>query len=1006
MADSIPDHDTLDALAVDFVERIRRGEHPSISEYAAEYPALAEEIGELFPTIAKMEQLKRERSPASEGGSPLDGKVPPELGDFHLLHEIGRGGMGIVYEAEQRSLRRRVAVKVLPQSSLLRPRQLQRFEREAQTAAKLHHTNIVPVFGVGAEGNYHFIVMQLISGVGLDEVLARIADLRSGASDQSGVVPRSDTGDSTGKAEELAGAVAMMLSQDLQHVVDSRDVDASVTHHTKAETDIEHTRFSAPTLSEASIGEAASADELAPEELPAPGDPIYRCNVARIGVQTAEALEYAHGRGVLHRDIKPANLILDRRGVVWVSDFGIAKAMEEDSVSRTGDIVGTLRYMAPERLEGKADARSDIYALGLTLYEMLALKPAYEDSAASALLRRISQESPPPLGVVVPGIPRDLETIVMKAIAREPAHRYANAGEMAEDLRRFLEDRPIHARRVSGVERLWRWCRRNRVVASLAAVTLSLLVLVAVLASAGYIQARLANRRVSEALAGESRQREKAEATTRLALQALDDIFEQFAPGSTVEVTTLSMRDSSEGTIQVPVQPVLSNEAAALLEHLLVFYDRLAAEAGDDAELRRKAADANRRVGDIRAALGQFDQAETAYHRALKVYDRLRKSGESESNESSEPALLTDIARTYNSLGELYTAKGSPKESRKFHLDALETMEKSAASRDAPPDIRYETARTCYFLGKTPGSPMLEHRADGRGPGRRPPAPFGGRPPLGTGPPGETRFPDAPPDAPPYPEADAAYLRRAITILESLVKTQPNRPDYRYLLACCLRELPPPLPTGTELPSPEHAEEAIEILTQLAKEFPDVPRYRLALAKTYLHVIPQLPPFSRDVAVQWLSKALAIMKELVAEHPNVPNYATTRVQIQIALARAMRRAGRPDEAERGLREALAQQSSLIARFPEVIPFKAWKAIVQDDLSELLDDDGRTEEAVPLLKDSIEILREVIASDAEAMYAPRLLRRSYEHLADAYRQLGQRELAEETWRQGEKYRPDP
>ena len=254
---------------------------------------------------------------------------------------------------------------------------------------------------------------------------------------------------------------------------------------------------------------------------------IYWRNVASIGVQVAGALDYAHDRQVLHRDIKPSNLILDRQGVVWVTDFGLAKAMQNDSVSHTGDIVGTLRYMAPERLRGEADARSDIYSLGLTLYEMLALRPAFEASDASSLIRKIAEEPPVRLAVVAAGIPRDLETIVMKAVACESAHRYQSAGELAEDLRRFLEDRPILARRVSPVEHLWRWCRRNRAVAGLAATALALLVLVAVVASIGYV-------RTTKALAGESLQRRKADVTSQLALEALDGIFRAIRPRTNV----------------------------------------------------------------------------------------------------------------------------------------------------------------------------------------------------------------------------------------------------------------------------------------------------------------------------------------------------------------------------------------------------------------------------------------------------------------------------------------
>jgi WD40 repeat protein len=202
---------------------------------------------------------------------------------------------------------------------------------------------------------------------------------------------------------------------------------------------------------------------------------FYR-SVARVGVQAAEALAYAHQQGVLHRDVKPSNLLLDTRGTVWVTDFGLAKAEGSDELTGPGDIVGTIRYMAPERFRGEADPRSDVYGLGTTLYELLTLGPAFDDANRARLIERIAHEDPPRPRQRDAHIPRDLETIVLKAIAKEPAERYPSAGALAEDLRRFLADRPIRARRSPWAERAWRWCRRNPVVAGLtAAVACSLL---------------------------------------------------------------------------------------------------------------------------------------------------------------------------------------------------------------------------------------------------------------------------------------------------------------------------------------------------------------------------------------------------------------------------------------------------------------------------------------------------------------------------------------------------
>jgi WD40 repeat protein/tetratricopeptide (TPR) repeat protein len=192
--------------------------------------------------------------------------------------------------------------------------------------------------------------------------------------------------------------------------------------------------------------------------------------VARIGMQVADALAHAASQGVLHRDIKPSNLLLDNTGNVWVTDFGLAKAdTDGDDLTHTGDVVGTLRYMAPERFNGKGDLRSDICSLGLTLYEMLALRPAFDETDRNKLVKEVMHGEPARPRKVNRGVPRDLETVVLKAIARDPAHRYQTPAEMAEDLKRFVEDRPVRARRISEGERLWRWCRRNPLVASLLA---------------------------------------------------------------------------------------------------------------------------------------------------------------------------------------------------------------------------------------------------------------------------------------------------------------------------------------------------------------------------------------------------------------------------------------------------------------------------------------------------------------------------------------------------------
>jgi WD40 repeat protein/serine/threonine protein kinase/tetratricopeptide (TPR) repeat protein len=481
MSTSSSERNPVELLADEFLERKRRGEHPTLQEYVQCYPALADEIRELFPALLMMEDLGNS-SGATTGSRTGDGTASvatrlQRLGDFRILREIGRGGMGVVYEAEQESLNRRVALKVLSAGALADPQQVRRFEREAKAAAKLHHTNIVPVFGVGHEGGHHYFVMQFIAGLGLDLVLEDLRRLR-GAKMQAGLVAA--RGPAAAPAAGLtAGEVARSLLSG--HVL----ADGPVPLGETVTDPLAGEPGAAPLFAPERGDRADSSSVVLPgsSERSAMSDPDrqYYRSVAGIGIQIAEALEYANRQGVLHRDVKPSNLLLDGRGNVWVADFGLAKTAEADDLTHTGDILGTIRYMAPERFQGKCDARSDVYSLGLTLYELVALRPAYEATDRHELMERVLHDEPERLRKLVPSVPRDLETILAKASAREPAGRYATAAALAEDLKRFLEDRPIRARRVSAAERLARWCRRNPWLAGSSGVAATALVGVAML---------------------------------------------------------------------------------------------------------------------------------------------------------------------------------------------------------------------------------------------------------------------------------------------------------------------------------------------------------------------------------------------------------------------------------------------------------------------------------------------------------------------------------------------
>jgi serine/threonine protein kinase len=488
-----PDRDPLDLIAEEFADRCRRGETPSIAEYVAKHPNFANDLRDLLPAVAQIERLKTVRR-AAPAPLPTDGPPPQKLGDFRIVREIGRGGMGIVYEAVQESLGRRVALKLLPTHARTDPTKRERFLREAHAAAKLHHTNIVPVFGVGEEKGVPYYVMQYIPGCGLHDV---IAGWRGEPPHDPATAPYRPT------TPAVAAATAPVVKS----------------------------------------------------PLPRPGD---WSTIARIGRAAAAALQEAHDQGVLHRDVKPGNLLLDPRGHVWVTDFGLAKLADQDALTATGDVMGTLQYMAPEALRGQTDHRADVYGLGMTLYELITLRLPFDESNPAILVKEITEKDPLPPRQVNPKIPRDLETIVLTAIAREPERRYASAAALADDLEAFIEDRPIKARRLGPIGRGWRWCRKNPVVAGLSAVTAAAVLFAAVFGWVMYAKAaealdnekdaltkvtdalakeQAALAKEQAALAEESLLRAEAQAANRkladnlaLSLEAFEKVFDAANP--------------------------------------------------------------------------------------------------------------------------------------------------------------------------------------------------------------------------------------------------------------------------------------------------------------------------------------------------------------------------------------------------------------------------------------------------------------------------------------------
>jgi eukaryotic-like serine/threonine-protein kinase len=552
--------------ADEYLEQLTRGETPDLSEYALRYPQVASVLPQVLPVLRMFQSLAPGND--SEAGPPA---APGNLGEFQLIREIGRGGMGVVYEAKQVSLGRRVALKVLPTVAGADTKQLARFQIEAQVAAALHHPHIVPIFAVGCDQGVHYYAMQLVEGRCLAAVMAERRSAEAAANEGSGL------------ASEPLGKI--------------------------------------PPL-----------------------------EAAGLAIQAARALEHAHALGVLHRDIKPANLLVDPDGHLWVTDFGLACFQGIRDLTASGDLLGTLRYMSPEQASGGRilDARTDVYSLGATLYEMLTGRPAFPGNDRQELIRQINGNEPIAPRKLDPSIPRDLETIVCKAMAKEPERRYATALALSLDLGRFCADCPILARRPTLAGRLARWSRRHRRATAAAA---AILFAATLLCTAGMAMLWREHRQTLAALS----RAESARASEREALL--------FTFASSDQITARALARITESNKTSPD----AERDREFCRKALVYYEDIAARYDHDPSMRGITAATYHRIGFIRTILRE-SHAEEALLRSIALYEKLIEG------DRTAEAVRGELAITYGDLLLFQSNSGHKSE-------AIATFEKLVAMR-------------------------------------------------------------------------------------------------------------------------------------------------------------------------------------------------------------------------------------------------------------------------------------------------------------------------------------
>lgn len=467
------------ALAIDeIVSSRQRGEGHSVDYWVQKFPLIEADLRDLIPILMVVEGIENMPSSVSYNdgrNSAVNVSLPPELlevhfeiecgsllGDFKLHQRIGRGGMGVVYSATQISLRRPVAIKILARHLSQDINFVARFQREARSAARLLHPNIAQVYGIGFENGIWFYSMPLIEGQSFETILR---ELRLSHYEQriGGKFNTSTT--STSPIENSNGTDLWLLNYLFK---------TGIVRETNALPD---SRAALVDTETASIRNETVADgsgthqQVSNDRYDLNWKQYYR-SIATLMRDAAYAIDYAHGMGTIHRDVKPSNLLLDRSGKVWVTDFGLAKIDTDTKITQAGDLLGTLRYCAPEQLEGVSAPSCDIYGLGATLYELLTFQPAIIASEKFQVIAAIREKEPIAPRLLDPEIPLDLQTIALKAIAKDPRSRYASATAMGDDLARYLDGRTISARPTSSLDYLMRWSRRNRTTASLIVLIL------------------------------------------------------------------------------------------------------------------------------------------------------------------------------------------------------------------------------------------------------------------------------------------------------------------------------------------------------------------------------------------------------------------------------------------------------------------------------------------------------------------------------------------------------
>jgi tetratricopeptide (TPR) repeat protein/tRNA A-37 threonylcarbamoyl transferase component Bud32 len=620
-------------------------------------------------------------------------------------------------------------------------------------------------------------------------------------------------------------------------------------------------------------------------------------------VGVCNAVAYAHSRGVLHRDLKPQNVALGDYGEVLVLDWGLAKVQgtaEEptsvlpvalgsgDGAGRTqqGQVLGTPAYMAPEQARGRpdlVDRRSDVYGLGAILYEILTGVPPFDGADTPEVLKRVVQEPVVPPRQQVATVPPALDAVCRKALAKEPAQRYGSAGELAQEVGRWLADEPVTAYREPLAQRLGRWGRRHRTaVASAAALLVTAVVALAV--GLGLVNAERA--KTARANADLAAERDRTKAALQAEAQRRRQAREALDAMSSEVIDDWLAR-----------QRELAEQQKQFLTQALTSYEEFARDTGQDESARAGVAEAAWRVGRIHQRLGQLAQAGDAYRTSVERYERLA------ADYPDVPPYRRGLARSHNALGTLLHDTGHTREAGGEYRAARDLQQRLADEHPAVPAYRQELATSHNNLGNLLG---------------------------GAGHPGE---------------AEAEY-RAALALQQRLAEERPAVAAYRLDLALSHNNLAVLLTAvGHPREAQEEYRTALDLYRRLADDYPTVPDYRLQLARSHSNLGVLLKRMGRPREAEAAYRAaLDLQQRLAEEHPAVPEYRQELATSYDHLGNLLRDTGHPGEAEAAFRQALALRRRLADDHPAVPEYRQELARDHDNVGNLLHNTGHRGEA--------------------------------------------------------------